>query len=149
MNPNDVLRDAMKKLGFNPVVQFNAGVVALAAHYGVATAKVGKKRNMLVADAVRKSMSPESVEPTEAMLTEFYQSWDWKRCRYDFIKERERRCQCCGATPAVGIRIVVDHVKPIRKHWALRLDPKNLQLLCDDCNQGKGSRDETDWRASA
>lgn len=42
--------------------------------------------------------------------------------------------------------MVVDHIKPIRKHWHLRLDSNNLQILCDDCNMGKGSRGETDWR---
>jgi 5-methylcytosine-specific restriction endonuclease McrA len=42
--------------------------------------------------------------------------------------------------------VVVDHIRPIRHHWELRLDINNLQLLCDDCNKGKGSTDETDWR---
>lgn len=36
------------------------------------------------------------------------------------------------------VRIVVDHIKPISKHWHLRLDPDNLQVLCNDCNKGKG-----------
>lgn len=78
----------------------------------------------------------------------FYASWEWKRVRYDFLKNLDRRCQCCGATPGHNIRIVVDHIKPIRFHWNLRLLMSNLQLLCDDCNMGKGSRDETDWRLS-
>lgn len=44
------------------------------------------------------------------------------------------------------VRIVVDHIKPISKHWHLRLDPDNLQVLCNDCNKGKGAWDETDYR---
>jgi hypothetical protein len=87
--------------------------------------------------------------PQEELISEFYHSWEWKRVRYDFLKGRQRRCECCGATPEHGVRIVVDHIKPIRHYWDLRLDPANLQLLCDDCNMGKGSRDETDWRPSA
>lgn len=79
-------------------------------------------------------------------ISEFYDSWDWKRLRYDFIKEKNRKCQCCGAAPSDGIRIVVDHIKPIRRFWHLRLDSNNLQMMCDDCNMGKGSRDTTDWR---
>jgi HNH endonuclease len=72
----------------------------------------------------------------------FYESWEWRTARYEFLKGRQRLCACCGSTK----KIVVDHIKPIRKHWDLRLDPNNFQLLCDDCNKGKGWRDETDWR---
>lgn len=89
--------------------------------------------------ATRDSGSPDRYE-------EFYQSWGWKRLRYAVVKERGRRCECCGATPENGIRIVCDHIKPIRKYWSLRLDRGNIQILCDDCNMGKGSHDETDWR---
>ena len=52
---------------------------------------------------------------------------------------------CCGATPENGAIIHVDHIKPIRRFWAMRLQPDNLQVLCEDCNMGKGSRDQTDW----
>lgn len=86
--------------------------------------------------------------PSDRKISEFYASWEWKRLRYDFIKDKQRRCECCGASPTDGIRIVVDHIKPIRRFWHLRLDRMNLQMLCDDCNMGKGSRDETDWRQS-
>jgi hypothetical protein len=92
---------------------------------------------------------PLRSKPTQQQIDKFYASWEWKRLRYDFIKDKDRRCGCCGATPEDGARIVVDHVKPIRLFWGLRLDKKNLQLLCDDCNMGKGSRDQTDWRESA
>lgn len=40
----------------------------------------------------------------------------------------------------------VDHIKPVRKYWHLRLDPDNLQVLCADCNRAKGNWDETDFR---
>ena len=91
---------------------------------------------------------PRRLVPTklsERQISGFYDSWEWKRLRYDFLKDKQRRCQCCGATPESGVRIVVDHIKPIRHYWHLRLDSANLQILCDDCNMGKGSRDETNW----
>jgi len=78
-------------------------------------------------------------------LRDFYDSWEWKRLSYDTKKARGRKCECCGAK-APDVRIVTDHIKPIRHHWELRLDVSNLQVLCDDCNMGKGSRDDTDWR---
>ena len=34
-------------------------------------------------------------------------------------------------------KIHVDHIKPKSKHWDLRLDINNLQVLCEDCNFGK------------
>jgi hypothetical protein len=83
--------------------------------------------------------------PSQKHINEFYDSWEWKRLRYDYLKGRGRQCQCCNALAYDGAKIVVDHIKPIRRFWHLRLDPKNLQLLCEDCNMGKGSRDETHW----
>jgi 5-methylcytosine-specific restriction endonuclease McrA len=83
----------------------------------------------------------------------FYKSWEWRTLRMEAIKEFGRACQCCGAEPgmkdAAGnpVRIVVDHIKPISKYWHLRLDRKNLQILCDECNMGKGNWDETDFRS--
>jgi len=91
---------------------------------------------------------PRSKGPTQKEIKEFYESWAWKRLRYGFIKSKQRRCECCGATPQDGCRIVVDHIRPIRRYWDWRLNITNLQLLCDDCNRGKGSQDTTDWRPS-
>lgn len=76
----------------------------------------------------------------------FYDSWEWKQVRYLILKKRGRICECCGAAAATGARIVVDHIKPVRKFWDLRFDERNLQILCDDCNRGKSVDDQTDWR---
>lgn len=83
---------------------------------------------------------------TEAEIRAFYRSPEWKRLRYAALARQGRRCLCCGATPAHGARIVVDHIKPIRAHPHLRLKLSNLQTLCEPCNTGKGSRDHTDFR---
>lgn len=84
----------------------------------------------------------------EADLMVFYESWDWKRLRYRALQKFGRRCLACNATAGDGAKIVVDHIKPIRRYWHLRLDPENLQPLCEDCNMGKGSWDETDFRVT-
>jgi 5-methylcytosine-specific restriction endonuclease McrA len=76
----------------------------------------------------------------------FYATAEWKRLRYLVLKERGARCECCGATPADGATMRVDHIKPVSRAWDRRLDPTNLQVLCNDCNWGKGGWDETDWR---
>jgi 5-methylcytosine-specific restriction endonuclease McrA len=62
------------------------------------------------------------------------------------LKKYGTKCMCCGATPATGAVMNVDHIKP-RKLWpSLALDINNLQILCHDCNHGKGNWDMTDWR---
>lgn len=86
------------------------------------------------------------------LRAEFYGSWEWRTIRMKALKEHGARCQCCGAgrddTAMSGepVKICVDHIKPLATHWDLRLEPSNLQVLCDECNQGKGAWDETDWR---
>lgn len=77
----------------------------------------------------------------------FLASFEWRRLRMEVIKARGTRCECCGRTPKQhGIAINVDHIKP-RKHYPdLALEQANLQVLCDECNHGKGNWDETDWR---
>lgn len=79
----------------------------------------------------------------------FYRTADWKRARIDALIRLGRRCACCGATPETGAVLNVDHIKPLRFNWNLRLEPDNLQILCADCNQGKGNRIETDFRTHA
>jgi len=83
------------------------------------------------------------------VVADFYQTSAWRRLAYQCKKRDGRRCMCCGATPEDGVRIVSDHVVPIRLRWDLRLDPANIQTLCDECNLGKGSTDQTDFRIAA
>lgn len=77
----------------------------------------------------------------------FLQSKAWKRLRFQALKQHGMRCQACGANPHEGAVLNVDHILPRRlfPELALRLD--NLQVLCGDCNEGKGNWDMTDARA--
>jgi 5-methylcytosine-specific restriction endonuclease McrA len=52
-----------------------------------------------------------------------------------------------GATAETSGSVMhVDHIKPRWKYPELSLSFENLQVLCKDCNLGKGGWDETDWR---
>lgn len=90
--------------------------------------------------------------PSVSSKDQFYKSWEWRTIRMEVLKEHGRACQCCGAEPGMKtasgdpVRICVDHIKPLSKFWHLRLDRSNLQVLCDECNQGKGAWDQTDFR---
>ena len=99
---------------------------------------------------------PENAKaPTTGDKSEFYASWEWTTLRMQALKANGGRCECCGSTAkdtgAGGqrVRIHVDHIKPLSKFWELRNDMANLQILCGECNKGKGAWDETDWRIMA
>jgi 5-methylcytosine-specific restriction endonuclease McrA len=100
----------------------------------------------------RATKQATSHRPSVKIKTDFYNSWEWRTLRLEVIKEYGRACQCCGAAPGMKtasgdpVRICVDHIKPLSKFWEMRLDRSNLQILCDECNQGKGNWDQTDFR---
>lgn len=79
-------------------------------------------------------------------IAEFYRSYDWRKIRYAVLETYGPVCMCCGWERSDGIKIHVDHIKPLRFNWDLRLDFDNLQVLCEICNHGKGNWDRTDWR---
>ncbi len=76
----------------------------------------------------------------------FARSRPWSRLRYDFLRDQDGRCRCCGQGASDGARLNVDHILSRKTHPQLALAYANLQLLCSTCNQGKGNRDGTDWR---
>lgn len=78
----------------------------------------------------------------------FLNTYQWRRIRMVALKTYGAKCQCCGATPANGAVMNVDHIKPRKLFPELALDIQNLQVLCHECNHGKGNWDQTDWRKS-
>ena len=76
----------------------------------------------------------------------FLESFEWRKVRMAALKKYGPKCMCCGATPATGAVMNVDHIKPRKKFPELALNLDNLQILCHDCNHGKGNWDTTDWR---
>ncbi len=100
---------------------------------------------------VAKEVQPVQVVPhgLEAPATDaFLRSHEWRRVRMIALKKYGARCQCCGATPATCAVMHVDHIKPRKFFPQLALDVTNLQVLCHECNHGKGSWDMTDWRVN-
>jgi hypothetical protein len=77
----------------------------------------------------------------------FYTSPEWRDLRYRVIRKYKSACMACGRSPKLhGIVIHVDHIIPRSKCVEKSLDFNNMQLLCEDCNLGKGNKDATDWR---
>jgi 5-methylcytosine-specific restriction endonuclease McrA len=59
------------------------------------------------------------------------------RLRAEILTRDGSRCRMCGATPAHGATLHIDHIVPV-SHGG-RTIPENLQTLCQDCNLGKSN----------
>jgi 5-methylcytosine-specific restriction endonuclease McrA len=82
----------------------------------------------------------------DAKSKDFLSSKAWLRARLTALKQHGNRCQSCGRGPNDDARLNVDHIKPRRLFPELALDIANLQVLCSECNEGKGNWDLTDFR---
>jgi hypothetical protein len=58
--------------------------------------------------------------------------------RFQVLKRDDYRCQMCGVTAKDGATLEIDHIHPVSKGGTN--DPDNLQVLCRDCNAGKGAQ---------
>lgn len=85
---------------------------------------------------------PSSFVNSSAFLTTF----EWRTLRYAALRDSEGICSLCARGRQHGVILNVDHIKPRRTHPQLALEPSNLQVLCGECNHGKGNWDDTDWR---
>jgi 5-methylcytosine-specific restriction endonuclease McrA len=92
------------------------------------------------------------IAPSKEVVEDFYKSKKWYRLSLA-IKNKYRHpkrgleCMKCGRSHESHPRLKfnTDHIKPLWYYWHRRLDP-NMQILCVDCNRGKGSVDMTDYR---
>ena len=62
--------------------------------------------------------------------TSFYRSVEWQRAREQVLIRDHGLCQHCVAERQIKTADLVDHVKPLRLFWHLRLTLGNLQSLC-------------------
>lgn len=60
--------------------------------------------------------------------------------RYEVLRRDGFRCVKCGRGREDGVKLHVDHIKPVSRGGKSEMD--NLQTLCEDCNCGKGNRYE-------
>ncbi len=94
-----------------------------------------------------KAQAVAKAEAAAASRADFYSSVAWRRLRHDALAAADGKCELCGARGGEGGAVLhVDQVEPISKNPARRLDPSNLQVLCESCNMGKGNRSTRDWR---
>ncbi len=59
------------------------------------------------------------------------------RLRYEILKRDGFRCVLCGKSQTDGVKLEVDHIKPVSKGG--KTEESNLRTLCENCNRGKGA----------
>lgn len=69
----------------------------------------------------------------------------WGELRYLALLVYGNTCVCCGNNPPTVV-ITVDHILPKAQYPDKALDIRNLQPMCEGCNQAKADTDMTDWR---
>jgi 5-methylcytosine-specific restriction endonuclease McrA len=111
----------------------------------IKAAKLKQKQNKS-ANQLSQEFKQSKVRGIHTASDAFLMTYEWRKVRMEALKKYGAKCQCCGATPAHGAVMNVDHIKPRKLFPHLALDMNNLQVLCHDCNHGKGNWDMTDWR---
>lgn len=79
------------------------------------------------------SMEPRDQADLNSRKTPRNVNW---RLRAKVLMRDSAKCRLCGATPADGAKLHVDHIQPWAKGGETTID--NLQILCEVCNIGKG-----------
>jgi len=145
-------KELMNRLGIKQVPGRKIGLCVIAHEHGYVLEPHNNQKKPPNFKTKTKVSSRRVATPSKDEKSVFYASWEWRTLRKKVLNEFGAKCQCCGATPdhtdmaGKPVKIVVDHIKPLHHYWNLRLTRSNLQVLCDECNQGAGAWDETDHR---
>ncbi len=146
-----VIDTAVKIVGVEKGAMSSKAYIALhyeklAAHTSAHSKEITKARTARKDQQHQRKIVNSAVDNVQVTSDAFLSTYEWRRVRMVALKKYGARCQCCGASPADGAVMNVDHIKPRKLFPHLALDVDNLQILCHDCNHGKGNWDMTDWR---
>jgi 5-methylcytosine-specific restriction enzyme A len=78
----------------------------------------------------------------DKQLRDFYHSVEWARLRQQRLMIDHGLCQDCLAEQRITPAYIVDHIKPVRLFWHLRLRLDNLQSLCQAHHNRKTAEDK-------
>lgn len=105
------------------------------------------RKSQIARDAEQRQRQYAEERAANGGAVDFFNSNTWQRLRFEVLAESEGCCVLCGRSYREHqVALEVDHIKPRSRFPNLALDKDNLQVLCFDCNRGKGNRDTTDWR---
>lgn len=106
--------------------------------WSLRVAKMKRRRN-------RQLQRQENLKKKKVDLVDFYKTKEWRTLRFVVLRKFGFKCLGCGRGPDKCV-LHVDHIKPRIAYPELELDLNNLQVLCEDCNLGKGWKFQDDLR---
>lgn len=95
---------------------------------------------LLVAKRKKALKSAKFLASLDRSSSAFLTSYEWRKLRFSALEKYGAKCCLCGATPESGAVMNVDHIKPRKFFPELALSMDNLQVLCHECNHGKGNK---------
>lgn len=136
-------KKACYKLKVSPHTSWNGLADKLCQVLDASPASTRNEARQMVKNYVERGLAvSRTSKPSEG----FYGSQAWKELRYIALRNSDGKCNLCGASAKDGVILHVDHITPRSIDSKKELDLNNLQVLCEDCNIGKGNRDCIDWR---
>jgi len=78
----------------------------------MAKSKRIKRRERLASSGYVLIHPTTKKKPVDVKTDAFLATYEWRKIRMMALKTYGPRCQCCGATPADGAVMNVDHIKP-------------------------------------
>jgi len=97
-----------------------------------------KKKKPKYHKTVTTYKEPPPYKP--GMGSDFYLTREWRSLRFRVLREDGAICRLCNQSPQTGHVMHVDHIKPRAAYPELELTRENMQVLCEDCNLGKGAQ---------
>lgn len=85
-------------------------------------------------------------EKRDRRAAAFYNSPAWKRLRRHRLMIDHGLCQDCLLENRITPADVVDHIKPVRMFWHLRLRLDNTRSLCHACHNRKTAEDKRRYK---
>ncbi len=77
---------------------------------------------------------------SKEQATAFYKTPEWKALSAELKRSAGPTCVMCDRDfEKYQLVKNADHIKPLMYAWELRLDPKNIQIICNECNKAKGN----------
>lgn len=64
----------------------------------------------------------------------FYRSVAWLKMRRLILERDHGLCQECVRHGRYTPATAVHHIQELRERWDLRLEPSNLEAICDECH---------------
>ena len=80
--------------------------------------------------------TPSQKYCSETCATNKYKKKHIVSLRWQLLLRDNFTCQYCGATPSDGVKLHIDHIKPMNEGGLT--DKNNLITSCNICNFGKG-----------